>query len=119
MEKHPSSEAIYKKPVQNMDKYSSSEDIYKQLVEDSEEDWLYGLVAFAVVEEQRIEWLRHYEKLNAKTPSEEEIRRWYEQQHPNVLLRAKGTAENTLKIYSNKVTELAIDDKLKGTSINA
>lgn len=39
--------------------YSSSDDIYRELVEDSDESWLYGLVAYAVVEEQRIEWAKH------------------------------------------------------------
>ncbi len=36
-----------------MEKYSGPEDIYKELVENVpvEEDWLLGLVAFAVVEE--------------------------------------------------------------------
>lgn len=52
-----------------MAKYSGSPDIYRELVEDSKENWLYGLVAFAVVEEQRIEWMKHYEsqkKYNAQ-----------------------------------------------------
>ena len=35
-----------------MAKYSGSEDIYRELVDDSEENWLYGLVAFAIIEEQ-------------------------------------------------------------------
>lgn len=42
-----------------MSKYSGPEEIYKKLVEESKEDWLYGLVVFAVIEEQQIEWMRH------------------------------------------------------------
>ncbi len=38
-----------------MAEYTGSVDIYKELVEDSNENWLYGLVAFAIVEEQRLE----------------------------------------------------------------
>lgn len=32
-----------------MDKFSGPEDTYKELVEDSDENCLYGLVAFAMV----------------------------------------------------------------------
>lgn len=38
-----------------MTRYSGSQDIYSELVEKSELNWLLGLVAFAIVEEQRIE----------------------------------------------------------------
>jgi hypothetical protein len=47
-----------------MAEYTGPADIYKKLVEDSNENWLYGLVAFAIVEEQRIEWMRHFEECN-------------------------------------------------------
>ncbi|MGB3212280.1 MAG: hypothetical protein WBB19_16380 [Desulforhopalus sp.] len=44
-----------------MEQYLGPEDIYKKLVEDQpeNEEWLLGLVAFAVVEEQKIEWIKH------------------------------------------------------------
>ena len=35
----------------------------------------------------------------------------YLQQHPNVLLRAKGTAENALQNYSSEVIDIALEDK--------
>lgn len=93
-----------------MAKYSGSADIYRDLVEDSDENWLYGLVAFAVVEEQRIEWMKHYESQNGRVPNDDEIRGWYEQQPASVLLRAKGTAENALQIFSDEVLEVANGD---------
>ena len=96
-----------------MTKYSGSEDVYKELVQDSDENWLYGLVSFAVVEEQRIEWMRHYEKQNQALPSAAEIRLWYEQQPSSVLLRAKGTAENALQAYSADVLEITLEDQRK------
>jgi len=37
-----------------MTKFSTSDDIYQELVEESDESWLYGLVVFAIAEEQRI-----------------------------------------------------------------
>lgn len=86
-----------------MAQYSGSKDIYSELVEHSDQSWLLGLVAFAIVEEQRIEWMRHYEEANQKAPSDDEIRAWYKQQPSSVLLRAKGTAENALQAYSEEV----------------
>jgi hypothetical protein len=86
-----------------MTRYCGSQDIYSELVEKSEQNWLLGLVAFAIVEEQRIEWMRHYELTNSRPPSDDEIRAWYHQQPSSVLLRAKGTAENALLAYSEEV----------------
>ena len=84
-------------------KYCGSEDVYRELVENSDQSWLLGLVAFAVVEEQRIEWMRHYEKTHGALPAPDQVRAWYEQQPPGVLLRAKGTAENALVAYTEEV----------------
>jgi hypothetical protein len=86
-----------------MQKYSGPEDVFKELVEESIESWLFGLVAFAVVEEQRFEWMKHHESLHGKAPSQDEVRKWYEQQPSSVLLRAKGTAENALQLYASEV----------------
>lgn len=93
-----------------MPKYSGSADVYKELVEDSKDNWLYGLVAFAVVEEQCIEWMKHYESQNGKMPNDNDIKSWYEQQPDSVLLRAKGTAENALQTFSAEVLEVANGD---------
>ncbi len=87
-----------------MTKYIGAQDIYRELVEDSKESWLLGLVAFAVVEEQRIEWMRHYEESQGALPNAEQVQGWYEQQPPGALLRAKGTAENALLAYSEEVS---------------
>lgn len=94
-----------------MAEYSGAEDIYKELVEDSDDNWLYGLVSFAIIEEQRIEWMRHYEAHQEKAPDPEGIRNWYRQQPSSVLLRAKGTAENALQLYSSEVVDLALAEK--------
>lgn len=84
--------------------YTGAHDTYRELVDESKESWLLGLVAFAVMEEQRVEWMRHCEAASGKIPTAEEIRSWYEQQPPGALLRAKGTAENALLAYSEEVT---------------
>jgi hypothetical protein len=88
-----------------MPQISSSEDVYRQHVEESDEAWLYGLVAFAVVEEQRIEWMKHIEEHNGRAPSTVDIQRWYEQQPGGVLLRAKGDTENALTLYADEVLQ--------------
>ncbi|MGV2929519.1 hypothetical protein ACE3G8_00350 [Vreelandella venusta] len=93
-----------------MPEYNGPEDIYRELVEESDENWLYGLVAFAVIEEQRIEWMKHMQENMGHAPSPEQISNWYQQQPPNCLLRAKGTAENALQTYSSEVIEVALDD---------
>ena len=86
-----------------------SEDVYRQFVEESEEAWLYGLVAFAIVEEQRIEWMKHFEKRNGHRPSVDEIQHWYEQQPQGVLLSAKGDAEHALQAYADEVLEEVLE----------
>ena len=99
--------------IKVMKQYSGTEDIYKELVEDSDQNWLYGLVAFAVIEEQRIEWMRHYSEHNERTPTAEEIKNWYRQQPESVILRAKGTAENALQVYSSEVVDTVLEDERK------
>ena len=96
-----------------MPKYSGSADIYRELVEDSKENWLYGLVAFAIVEEQRIEWMKHHEEQYGRMPDDAEIKKWYEQQPEGVLLRAKGTAENALQAFTAEVLDVADGDARK------
>jgi len=88
-----------------MPQISSSNDVYRQLVEESDEDWLFGLLAFAVIEEQRIEWMKHFEVNNGGAPGSAEIQHWYEQQPNGVLLRAKGDAENSLQAYADEVLQ--------------
>ncbi len=94
-----------------MEKYSAADDVYRQLVDESDESWLYGLVAFAVVEEQRIEWARHWTETKGNAPNADEIAAWYEQQPEGVLLRAKGTAENALQAYSSDVVDAVLEDQ--------
>ena len=99
-----------------MPQISNSQDVYRQLVEDSDEDWLYGLVAFAVVEEQRIEWMKHFHENNGHAPDANEIQHWYEQQPEGVLLRSKGEAENALQGYADEVLQEIIEIERKEAS---
>jgi len=94
-------------------KFTTSDEIYRKLVDDSDESWLYGLLAFAVIEEQRIEWAKHFEQNNERTPNSGEINGWYEQQPESVLLRAKGTAETTLQQFSEEVVDSVLEEHRK------
>ncbi len=98
---------------------SGPQDIYKELVDQSNENWLFGLVAFAVIEEQRIEWMRHYEGMHGTLPTDQQIHEWYGQQPTGVLLRAKGTAESALKAYAQQVTEMMEDDYIRAIQESA
>ncbi|MFT5451607.1 MAG: hypothetical protein ACI9N9_001093 [Enterobacterales bacterium] len=90
-----------------MDQYSGPEDIYNKLVDDVPEDseWLFGLVAFAVVEEKKIEWIRHQKKHNGDEPTDDDIRNWYNQLPSGELLRAKDTAAARLRDYGETAIE--------------
>ena len=88
-----------------MPKISSSEDLFRQLVEEGEDGWLLGLLAFAIAEEQRMDWMKHLRERNGESPDAEEIEGWYQQQPPNILLRAKSDAENVLGQYADEVLE--------------
>lgn len=89
--------------ISKMPRYAGAQDIYRELVEDSNQSWLLGLVAFAVIEEQRIEWMRHHEGSHGILPDADQVREWYERQPSGMLLRARGTAENALTAYSEEV----------------
>ena len=78
-------------------------------MQSADEGWLHGLVAFAIIEEQRIEWMRHQKLLNGATPSPEEIRSWYEQLPEGALRRAKSEAESALQAYSEDVFDETYD----------
>ncbi len=88
-----------------MPKISNSEDVYRKLVEESEEDWLYGLVAFAILEEKRINWMRHITETTTTTPDGEKIIEWYEGQPPEVLQGLKGEAEGALSVYAQEILD--------------
>jgi hypothetical protein len=100
-----------------MSEFSSPVDIYKELVEDvpEDEEWLLGLVAFGVIEEQKIEWMKHHAENNGGLPTDEQIKNWYRQQPSGVLLRAKDTAEARLTNYAQNAIATYMTDFEKDT----
>ena len=88
-----------------MPNISSSEDLYRQLVEDGEDSWLLSLLAFAIAEEQRMDWMKHSRNQDGVFPDTEAIKNWYQQQPSSVIFRARGDAENVLQQYADEVLE--------------
>ena len=99
-----------------MTKVSNSNDVYKSQVAESDKNWeegdswLLGLVAFAVMEEDRIEWSKHFEDNNGHAPTPDEVCHWYEQLPNGKLLAARGTASNLLKNYAQDILEEDSDE---------
>jgi len=100
-----------------MSNFSGPADIYKELVENvpEDEEWLLGLVAFGVIEEQKIEWMKHHAQNNGGMPTNEEIENWYRQQPEGVLLRAKDTATARLTNYAQNAISIYMADFEKET----
>ncbi|MBT2766140.1 hypothetical protein J7J08_00645 [Stenotrophomonas sp. ISL-67] len=91
---------------------SGSEDAYSALVEKGAEGWIHGLVAFAVFEEQRFEWMRHIELKSGCLPSDEQIREWYEQQPVSALIRARETANTMLSEHVQATLKMPRDGSI-------
>jgi hypothetical protein len=94
-----------------MAQVSGPEDIYLHLVEDADESWLLGLLAFGIVQEQCIEWMKHFAVHNGRAPNEVDIRSWYEQQPEGVLRRARGEAENALRLFADDVLQEILESE--------
>jgi hypothetical protein len=89
----------------DMPKYAGPEDIYRETVEQPQQGWLVGLLAFAVVEERRIEWVRHRRRTVDAAPTSEEVQAWYEAQPHGAVVRAVAHAESALRGYGKQVAE--------------
>ncbi|MEQ9123172.1 MAG: hypothetical protein RIM80_11475 [Alphaproteobacteria bacterium] len=76
-------------------------------MENSDQDWLLGLLAFAIFEEGRIEWAQHIVERDGRSPTMDEVTKWYSDQPASALLRARGAAESALVAYGGSVVEEA------------
>jgi len=87
---------------------TDSRDVYEHLVANSSDDWLMGLLAFSLVEEQRLEWMEHQKEATGSLPSDEDIRKWYARQPVSFLIKAKEEAENVLEDFFEEAMDSAI-----------
>ncbi|RBB02038.1 hypothetical protein BRM50_19420, partial [Xanthomonas oryzae pv. oryzae] len=88
-----------------MPKYSGPDDIYRELVDESDENWLLGLLAFAVIEQQRIDWAKHRLETSGSSPTAADVQAWYESQPQSAIVRAKAEAEAALSTYGAQAVE--------------
>ncbi len=88
-----------------LDEIKSSQDVHKMLVTGAEHSWTLGLMAYAIVEDQKHEWISHVSTLKHREPTHPEIEEWFLQRTPESFHRAIADAENTL--------QLVADDALK------
>lgn len=86
-------------------KYSGADDVYRELVDESDDNWILGLLAFAVVEQQRIDWAKHRTETTGISPSALEVTKWYEDQPQSVMVRAKAEAQTALETYGAEAVE--------------
>lgn len=95
-----------------MNSLTGSEDTYSTLVERGKEGWIHGLVAFAIFEEQRIDWMRHIESRSGCVPDSDQIREWYEQQPISALIRARQTAKVMLSKHVQATLKMPDDGSI-------
>lgn len=86
-----------------MARYTCPLDVYVELEEDRAEDWLRGLLTYAVIEEQKFEWMTHYAEYSGHVPSEGEVKGWYESLPMAAIVRAKGVAQAALDRYAEEM----------------
>lgn len=75
---------------------SNSRDVYKLILEELDDESVYGLLAFSLIEQQRFEWMERVEETTEAIPTDDEIRNWYSQQPERVIIKAKEDAQNKL-----------------------
>jgi len=93
-----------------MRKYLDADDVYQETSAAAAPNWLLGLLAFALFEEQRLEWMRHRREIANAAPSSEEIQAWYESQPQGAVARALVSAEMLLGGYGTHSAEVFGED---------
>lgn len=88
-----------------MPKYSGPDDIYRDLLNEVGANWLLGMLTYAMMEQQRIEWGRHRVEITGTAPAVADTQGWYESQPRAALLRAKAEAEQALRAYGMQAVE--------------
>ena len=88
----------------------NSDEAFALLVTEAEESWTLSLMAFALLEQQRVEWVDQFRSVHGREPSVEETTGWYAGRTPGDYLRVKGEAENTLSLFVEQTVEEAISE---------
>lgn len=92
-----------------MQKVSNSADVHRLLVDEAQHSWELGLLAFAIIEDQKFDWIAHFRENNGRDPDEAEIRNWYEQQPESEFTRAIADAEHALQLVADDALKDILD----------
>ena len=91
---------------------TGSLDVYEKLADERSRDWLMGLLTYAVVEEQKFEWMRHHAEYEGRDATDDEIKAWYGSLSAGAVVRARGIAENALESFAGEV-EASLSDSVR------
>jgi hypothetical protein len=81
-------------------KLSGSLDVYEELADGVQGSWVRDSLAYAAIEEQKFEWMKHLEEHAGRRPTDDEIRSWYEALPAGAIERAKRIADVALESYA-------------------
>lgn len=81
-------------------KFGGPEDVYNAAVQAAGGVWVKSLLAFALVEQQRLEWAHHRLVTTGQRAGPLGLVRWYEEQPPSVIARALNGAQAALDDYN-------------------
>jgi hypothetical protein len=92
-----------------MQKVSNSADVHRFLVDEAKYSWTLGLLAFAIIEDQKFDWIAHFRENFGRDPDESEIIYWYEQQPESEFTRAIADAEHALQLVADDALKDILD----------
>ena len=98
-----------------MPQIHDSKDVHRILIEEADHAWLLGLVAFALFEDRRFDWMKHFQEYNQRQPNSDEIKSWYQQQSQRVIEDVIADAETALSNYGDDILQETVDDIKKET----
>jgi hypothetical protein len=88
----------------------SGDEAFKVLVEGDERHDVYGYVAYAIMEELRVQQLRHIEGKEDETGSLRERDGWYRAQPLVMLERVQDTAEGVVDDFASGALEDTLEE---------
>ncbi|MDA0231379.1 MAG: hypothetical protein O3B21_14490 [Proteobacteria bacterium] len=89
---------------------NTSQDTHRQLVTEPVYSWTLGLMAYAIVEDQKYEWIAHLKKTEDREPTPAEIENWFRSRTPESFTRAVADAEHALQLVADDALARIIHD---------
>ncbi|MBT3628474.1 MAG: hypothetical protein HOM52_06420 [Rhodospirillaceae bacterium] len=93
---------------------NTPQDAHRQLVTEAEHSWTLGLMAYAIVEDQKYEWIAHLKETEGREPTTTEIENWFRSRTPESFTRVVADAEHALQLVADDALEEIIGDERRG-----